>query len=143
MPQPIAQVIDTTLFMRAVLYRVLADLWAWAWFACKSPHPMTALRPSNAVTAPPSSAVPIGAASTRSEHSSCWPYSATPIRGKFGTIDRIHGAYVFPDTSVYSQGEKPQHVYSVRFSARELSGDQAAPQDAVYIDMWEDYLERA
>jgi hypothetical protein len=31
----------------------------------------------------------------------------------------------------------------VRFSAQELWGDKAAPQDAVYIDMWDDYLERA
>jgi nitrile hydratase len=50
---------------------------------------------------------------------------------------------VFSDTSVYSQGEKPQHLYSVRFSARELWGDQAAPQDAVYLDMFDDYLEPA
>ena len=64
-------------------------------------------------------------------------------RGRMGTIDRDQGVYVFPDTNVYSLGEKPQHVYSVRFSARELWGNQAAPQDAVYIDMWDDYLEPA
>jgi hypothetical protein len=51
--------------------------------------------------------------------------------------------FVFPDTSVYSLGDKPQHVYSVRFSARELWGDEAMPRDAVYIDMWDDYLEPA
>jgi nitrile hydratase subunit beta len=62
-------------------------------------------------------------------------------RGKFGTIDRILGAYVFPDTSVYSLGDDPQYVYSVRFSARELWGPGAMPQDVVYIDMWDDYLE--
>jgi nitrile hydratase subunit beta len=64
-------------------------------------------------------------------------------RGKAGTIERDHGVFVFPDTSVYSLGDKPQHVYSVRFSARELWGEQAVPQDAVYIDMWDDYLEPA
>jgi nitrile hydratase subunit beta len=62
-------------------------------------------------------------------------------RGKSGTIERDYGVFVFPDTSVYSLGEKPQHLYSVRFSARELWGDQAAPQDAVYLDMYDDYLE--
>ena len=36
-----------------------------------------------------------------------------------------------------------QHAYSVRFAARELWGDQAAPCDAVYIDLWDDYLEPA
>ena len=53
-------------------------------------------------------------------------------RGKFGTIDRDHGVFVFPDTNAHFLGEKPQHVYSVRFAARELWGDQAAPQDSVY-----------
>jgi nitrile hydratase subunit beta len=64
-------------------------------------------------------------------------------RGKQGTIDRDHGVQVFPDTNVADLGEKPQHVYSVRFSARELWGEQASPRDSVYIDMWDDYLEPA
>ena len=64
-------------------------------------------------------------------------------RGKMGVIERDHGVYVFADTNVYGLGEKPQHVYSVRFSARELWGEQASPRDAVYIDMWDDYLEPA
>ncbi len=64
-------------------------------------------------------------------------------RGKLGTIVRDHGVYVFPDTNAQFLGENPQHVYSVRFSARELWGERAAPRDAVYIDMWDDYLERA
>jgi len=65
------------------------------------------------------------------------------VRAKLGTIDRDHGVFVFPDTNAHSLGEKPQHVYSVRFAARELWGDQAAPRDAVYVDMWDDYLEPA
>jgi nitrile hydratase subunit beta len=64
-------------------------------------------------------------------------------RGKSGTVDRDHGVFVFPDTNGLFLGEKPQHLYSVRFSARELWGEQATPQDAVYIDMWDDYLEPA
>lgn len=64
-------------------------------------------------------------------------------RGKTGVIERDHGVFVFPDTNAHFQGEKPQHVYSVRFAARELWGDAAKPQDAVYLDMWDDYLEPA
>jgi nitrile hydratase subunit beta len=64
-------------------------------------------------------------------------------RGKTGTIDRDHGVFVFPDTNAHFLGEKPQHVYSVRFAARELWGEQAAPRDSVYVDMWDDYLEPA
>lgn len=64
-------------------------------------------------------------------------------RGKFGMVDRDHGVFVFPDTNAHFLGEKPQHVYSVRFAARELWGQQAAPQDSVYLDLWDDYLEPA
>jgi nitrile hydratase len=64
-------------------------------------------------------------------------------RGKIGTIHLDHGVYVFPDTNAHFKGESPQHVYSVRFGARELWGEQANPQDAVYLDMWDDYLEPA
>jgi len=65
------------------------------------------------------------------------------VRGRAGTIERDHGIFVFADTSAYSQGEKPQHLYSVRFSAHELWGDEAATQDSVYLDLYEDYLEPA
>jgi nitrile hydratase subunit beta len=65
------------------------------------------------------------------------------VRAKLGTIDRDHGVFVFPDTNAHFLGEKPQHVYSVRFAARELWGEQAAPMDSVYVDLWDDYLEPA
>jgi nitrile hydratase len=64
-------------------------------------------------------------------------------RGKLGTIFVDHGVFVFPDTNAHFLGEKPQHVYSVRFAARELWGEQAKPQDSVYLDLWDDYLEPA
>ncbi|PYU18822.1 MAG: nitrile hydratase subunit beta [Acidobacteria bacterium] len=64
-------------------------------------------------------------------------------RGKLGTVERDHGVFVFPDTNAHFQGEKPQHLYSVRFAARELWGEQAAPRDAVYVNLWDDHLEPA
>jgi nitrile hydratase subunit beta len=64
-------------------------------------------------------------------------------RGKTGTIEQDHGVFVFPDTNAHFLGEKPQHVYSVRFAARELWGEQASPRDSIYINMWDDYLEPA
>jgi nitrile hydratase len=63
-------------------------------------------------------------------------------RGKAGVIVRDHGVYAFPDTNAHFQGEKRQHVYSVRFTARELWGAAASQRDSVHIDMWDDYLER-
>jgi nitrile hydratase len=62
-----------------------------------------------------------------------------------GAIERDFGIFGLQDTDAdgYSLGAKPQHVYSVRFTARELWGEQASPRDSVYIDLWDDYLEPA
>jgi nitrile hydratase subunit beta len=64
-------------------------------------------------------------------------------RGKAGTVVRDYGVFVFPDTSAVFGGEHPQHLYSVRFAARELWGPEAPPHDTVYIDLWDAYLEPA
>lgn len=64
-------------------------------------------------------------------------------RGKTGEIHLDHGVHNFPDTNAHGLGPKRQHVYAVRFSARELWGPEAAPNDYVYLDLWDDYLERA
>ena len=39
-------------------------------------------------------------------------------------------------------GENPQHLYSVRISARELWGGAAEPNESILIDLWESYLEK-
>ena len=64
-------------------------------------------------------------------------------RGKIGTIERDHGVFVLPDSNAHFRGENPQHVYSVRFAARELWGEQAAPRDTVHLGMWDEYLDHA
>jgi nitrile hydratase len=64
-------------------------------------------------------------------------------RGKFGIVERDHGVFVFPDSNAHGLGEKPQHVYSVRFAARELWGEQAQAKDTVIVAMWDEYLEPA
>jgi hypothetical protein len=65
------------------------------------------------------------------------------VRGRRGIIDRDHGVFVFPDTNAALAGETPQHVYSVRFTARELWGDGASAHDVILIDLWDDYLDPA
>jgi len=65
------------------------------------------------------------------------------VRGRTGTIVRDHGVFVFPDSNAQFQGEQPQHLYSVRFSARELWGDETNACDSVYLDLWDAYLEAA
>jgi nitrile hydratase len=64
-------------------------------------------------------------------------------RGKRGTIERLHGAHVFPDSNAHFRGEDPRHLYTVTFAATELWGEAAPARDAVYIDLWEPYLEPA
>lgn len=67
------------------------------------------------------------------------------VRGRRGVVLKDHGVWALQDTDADGDplGSKPQHVYTVRFAARELWGDTAAGRDFVYVDMWEDYLERA
>lgn len=63
-------------------------------------------------------------------------------RGKRGTIERVHGAHVFPDSNAHGRGEDPQWCYSVRISGPELWGAQTDPRLSVALDLWEPYLER-
>jgi nitrile hydratase subunit beta len=64
------------------------------------------------------------------------------VRGRVGVVQEHYGAHVFPDRSAAGQREG-RHLYSVRFEAGELWGEPAGPGSAVYVDLWEDYLESA
>jgi nitrile hydratase len=62
------------------------------------------------------------------------------VRGRTGVVYEHHGAHVFPDLS--ADGVRVGgHLYSVRFEASELWGENANRNGAVYVDLWEDYLE--
>jgi nitrile hydratase len=65
------------------------------------------------------------------------------VRGRRGEISHRHGGHVFPDANAHGRGEQPGALYQVRFAARELWGPDARAADAVYLDLWEDYLEPA
>lgn len=65
------------------------------------------------------------------------------IRGKTGTVTFDHGVFVFPDTSAHRKGPKPQHVYTVVFTAKELWGDAGHKSDRMYVDAWDDYMQAA
>jgi nitrile hydratase beta subunit len=64
-------------------------------------------------------------------------------RGKMGVVEALRGVFVFPDASAHGQGEAPQWLYTVRFTARELWGAEGDPSSSVTIDAFEPYLERA
>ena len=101
------------------------------WFAPKS---------ERAVVRPPRFAVgdPV---ITRNIHPTGHTRLPRYARGKQGVIHRQHGTHVFPDSNAHGGGEQPQALYSVRFDARELWGPAAEPNQHVYIDLWEPYLE--
>jgi nitrile hydratase beta subunit len=63
------------------------------------------------------------------------------VRGKTGVIAAQRGSHVFPDTAAHDRGENAQPLYTVRFEAKELWGDNVTRRDCVFIDLWEDYLE--
>ena len=63
------------------------------------------------------------------------------VRGRPASSTRTT-AHVFPDLSALGQREG-RHLYSVRFEAGEALGEAAAAGGAVYVDLWEDYLEPA
>lgn len=63
------------------------------------------------------------------------------VRGRAGVIHEHHGGHLFPDQS--ARGIRvARHLYTVRFEARELWGQQGDAHGAVFVDLWEDYLDR-
>ena len=45
------------------------------------------------------------------------------------------------DSSAHGAGERPEWLYTVRFTGRELWGEAADPTLTVAVDAWESYLE--
>lgn len=62
------------------------------------------------------------------------------IRGRTGTVELVHPAFVFPDTNAHGFGEHPQYVYAVSFTAAQLWG---TGDHTVRVDVFETYLEPA
>lgn len=62
------------------------------------------------------------------------------LRGRTGEIAMVHGFHVLPDSSAHGHGDDPQWLYSVRFSARELWGEDRNRNDHVHADLWETYF---
>ena len=47
-------------------------------------------------------------------------------RGRVGVVERDRGVFALPDNEAYFLDPKPQHVYLIRFTARELWGETAS-----------------
>ena len=65
------------------------------------------------------------------------------VRGHVGTIERVNGAHVFPDTNALGEGENPQWLYTVAFDSRDLWGQDGDASISIAVDAFEPYLESA
>jgi nitrile hydratase beta subunit len=65
------------------------------------------------------------------------------VKGKVGVITKFSGSHLLPDSHAHDLGDNAQPLYSVRFEAKTLWGENVDRKDCVYIDLWEDYLEAA
>jgi hypothetical protein len=70
-------------------------------------------------------------------HNRCPRY----VRGARGTIDVVCGEDRVPGSARDSTAVEP--VYTVRFDSRDVWGDTDEPPFAVFVDLWESYLEAA
>ena len=62
------------------------------------------------------------------------------VRGRRGRVERVHGAFVLPDTSAHGRGENPDWLYTVGFSATELWGEDGDPGGRVTVAAFERYI---
>jgi nitrile hydratase len=65
------------------------------------------------------------------------------VRGRTGIVERVNGWYVIEDDHAERLGRNPQPVYTVGFDGRELWGPDVEPNQRVYLELWEGYLEPA
>jgi nitrile hydratase len=64
-------------------------------------------------------------------------------RGRRGVIDRVYGLQILPDAAALGREGVEEVLYSVRFAGSELWGESAEPNEQIYLDLWESYLELA
>ncbi len=62
------------------------------------------------------------------------------VRGHVGEVVLWHGGHVFADDSAIGI-RRGEHLYTVKFMARDLWGPEAPAGDSVMVDLWEPYLE--
>ena len=65
------------------------------------------------------------------------------LKGKTGSVERLHGAFTNPETRAYGgDGLPEQPLYNVTFSQSEVWADYAGRAgDRIYVDVYEHWLE--
>ena len=67
------------------------------------------------------------------------------LKGKAGTVERVHAAFRNPETRAYSgDGQPAQPLYLVGFAQRELWPDyRGRADDRLFVDVFEHWLREA
>jgi nitrile hydratase subunit beta len=67
------------------------------------------------------------------------------VKGKVGTVERMHRAFANPETLAYGgDGLPEQALYLVGFRQDDLlPGDRGRSSDRIYVDVFEHWLEAA
>lgn len=65
------------------------------------------------------------------------------LKGKVGTVERLHGSFTNPETGAYgADGLPEQPLYLVGFAQRDVwPGYRGHPGDRIYADVFEHWLE--
>ena len=61
------------------------------------------------------------------------------VRGRPGVVCALRGHFPLADALARHGAAEPEALYSVRFAARDLWGDDASDHD-IYLDLYESYL---
>lgn len=66
------------------------------------------------------------------------------LKGKRGTVVRVHAAFTNPETRAYGGDGQPRlHLYLVEFEQSDVWPAQTGGRDRVYADVFEHWLEPA
>jgi nitrile hydratase len=67
------------------------------------------------------------------------------LKGKIGSIERLHGSFTNPETRAYDgDGLPEQPLYLVGFAQRDVWPDyHGESEDRIYADLFEHWLEEA
>jgi hypothetical protein len=67
------------------------------------------------------------------------------LKGKTGSVERVHGAFTNPETRAYGgDGLPEQALYNVVFAQRDVWPGYSGPdRDRISVDVYEHWLEEA
>ncbi|MCW3063836.1 MAG: putative ScnA-like protein [Solirubrobacterales bacterium] len=67
------------------------------------------------------------------------------LKGKIGTVERVHGSFANPETRAYGADGRPEHaLYLVGFAQRDVWRDyRGREDDRICADVYEHWLEEA